>query len=134
MVTWTMSAPVKAVPLPNLTVPIQGSAQRQPPEFAMSILRVMFTTTALPESPVKAALADDLVLGLLLRRQVSGRQQPSEAVAMALQEGTLGASQDSGQDAMVRQSSYTEMQLATPIPTETVSFQNFTHHCTSYAI
>lgn len=97
--------------------------QQQRPEFALSLLRVIFTTTPMPESALLSALTEDLVLGLLLRQQGSTKQEPSGSHAgnPAEQQGERAASLDTGRNGLNRQGSYTEVALAIPIPTDTVS-------------
>ncbi len=62
---------------------------------------------------------EDLVLGLMLRQQGSTTQQPSRAGAV--QQGASGQREGSDREGMTRQGSYTEVQLGTPMPTDTVS-------------
>lgn len=102
---------------------VQESMQQQRPEFALSLLRVIFTTTPMPESALLSALTEDLVLGLLLRQQGSTKQEPSGSHAgnPAEQQGERAASLDTGRNGLNRQGSYTEVALAIPIPTDTVS-------------
>ena len=97
--------------------------QQQRPEFALSLLRVIFTTTPMPESTLLCALTEDIVLGLLLRQQGSTKQEPSGSHAgpPREQQGERAASLDTGRNGLDRQSSYTEVALAIPVPTDTVS-------------
>jgi len=68
-------------------------------------------------------LTEDLLLGLLLWRQGSSRQQPLRPQTGPLQRdpGSLGQHWEPVRDGLARQGSYTEVQLGTPQPTETVS-------------
>ena len=81
---------------------LQEAAQQEEPEVALCLLRVTFTTDPWSPTPISAALTEDLILGLLLRRQ----SHASSAT---------GAS-------FTRQGSYTEMQLGAPVPQVEVSF------------
>lgn len=74
----------------------------------------------MPESPLLCALTEDILLGLLLRQQGSlGGQAPTASSARAGGQGDHGR-QGTGKDGLDRQGDYTEVALATPIPTDTV--------------
>ena len=75
----------------------------------------------MPESPLLCALTEDILLGLLLRQQGSTGQAPtaSRAGVGGQEQGDHGR-RDTGKDGLDRQGSYTEVALATPIPTDTV--------------
>ena len=114
---------------------MQESTQQQRPEFALSLLRVIFTTTPMPDSALLSALTEDIVLGLLLRQQGSTKQEPSSSHAgpPTQQQGERAASLDTGRDGLDRQGSYTEVALAIPVPTETVSNENLSAKGTGLA-
>lgn len=79
----------------------------------------------MPESPLLWALTEDILLGLLLRQQGSVGQAPTALSAGAGgQEQGGHARQDTGKDGLNRQGSYTEVALATPIPTDMVGNHN----------
>lgn len=106
---------------------MQEATQQQRPEFALSLLRVIFTTNLMPESPLLCALTEDIVLGLLLRQQGSSRPKPSGSQVGQARQGQREqpASLHSGsRHGLDRQGSYTEVALATPIVTDTVSNKN----------
>lgn len=110
---------------------MQESTQQQRPEFALSLLRVIFTTNLMPESPLLCALTEDILLGLLLRQQGSSRPEPSGSHAGPARQGQgeQAASLHSGsRHGLDRQGSYTEVALATPIVTDIVSNKNFPHN------
>ena len=98
---------------------VQESTQQQQPDFALSLLRVIFTLTPLPASPLLFALTEDILLGMLLRQQGSGSHKPSTMHEGAPEQLSGAVSHDS--DSLARHGSYTEVSLATPIPTDTVS-------------
>ena len=102
---------------------MQEATQQQRPEFALSLLRVIFTTTPMPESALLSALTEDIVLGLLLRQRGATRQEPSGSHAgpPKQEQGEWAASLDSDRNGLDRQGSYTEVALAIPVPTDTVS-------------
>ncbi|DBA95921.1 TPA: hypothetical protein ACH3X1_001448 [Trebouxia sp. C0004] len=105
----------------RLAIVIHEAAQHQPPEFTLSLLRVIFTASPSANSPVASALTEDLLLGLLLRRQGSSRQQPlrSETGTLPQDPGSLGQHWEPVRDGLARQGSYTEVLLGTPQPAET---------------
>lgn len=98
---------------------LQESTQQRRPDFALSLLRVIFTLTPLPIMPLLSALTEDIVLGLLLRQQGTSRELPAALDTGAQQQSGGAASHDS--DGLDRHGSYTEVSLATPIPNDTVS-------------
>ncbi|KAL3140229.1 hypothetical protein ABBQ38_004504 [Trebouxia sp. C0009 RCD-2024] len=102
----------------RLALIILESSQQQRPDFALSLLRVIFTTTPMPESPLLCALTEDILLGLLLRQQGFLGQAPTASSAGAGGQGDHGR-QDTGKDGLDRQGGYTEVALATPTPTDT---------------
>ena len=129
---------VRVTPQETLIIPIglacnnhyawmQESVQQKRPEFALSLLRVIFTTTPMPESALLSALTEDIVLWLSLHQQSSTRQQASGSHAgpPAQQQGEQAVSLDTGRSGLDRQGSYTEVALATPAPTDTVSNKIF---------
>ena len=100
----------------------EAAQQQQQPDFALCLLRVIFTSTTMPESPLLSALTEDTVLGLLLRQQGSSGQTTTnlDASNIGTTSGELMTSQHSSREGLERQGSYTEVALATPIPTDTV--------------
>ena len=81
---------------------LQEAAQQEKPEVALCLLRVTFTTDPWSPTPISAALTEDLILGLLLRRQ--------------------SHASNAARASFTRQGSYTEMQLGVPVPQVEVDF------------
>ena len=113
----------------KLHVAMQESAQHHKPEFALSLVRVILSTSPMPDSPLAHALTEDLVLSRLLQRQGHPPSRPSgAALGLPSQQAAASVTQEAGSgDVLARQDSYSEVQLATPTPAETVSI--LTHCC-----
>ena len=99
---------------------MQESAQQHKPDFALSLLRVIFSTSPMPASPLAHTLTEDLILGQLLKRQRNPPSRPpGGGLGLPAQQAAAGVSQEAGsRDGLARQDSYSEVQLATPIPAD----------------